>query len=157
MNVRLSPQQERFLHRQLDEGNYVNASEVIREGLRLLMEVHQTKAHAKASASEAPSESEEPHSSSPLERFVVDCVIALALEPKGGVKLRAIHRALERRLRESLPPSVAQARVEVAFDLLEAGKAIPGHQVVESGDESGLGVPISSERWERIFGTKDPR
>jgi len=36
MNVRLTPQQQEFVKRQVAEGRYLSESEVIREGLRLL-------------------------------------------------------------------------------------------------------------------------
>ena len=36
MNVRLTPQQEEFVKRQVAEGRYLSEAEVIREGLRLL-------------------------------------------------------------------------------------------------------------------------
>ena len=35
-NVNLSPQQDRFITRSVDRGRYRNASEVVRDGLRLL-------------------------------------------------------------------------------------------------------------------------
>ncbi len=38
MNVRLTPQQEELVNRLVAEGRYLSASEVIREGLRLLAE-----------------------------------------------------------------------------------------------------------------------
>ena len=46
MNVNLSSKFESYIQRQLDEGTYNNASEVIREALRLKMqqdEIYQTK------------------------------------------------------------------------------------------------------------------
>lgn len=38
MNVSLTPQLEEFVRRKVESGLYNNASEVIREGLRLLIE-----------------------------------------------------------------------------------------------------------------------
>jgi antitoxin ParD1/3/4 len=38
MNVSLTPELERFVQRQLSTGMYTSASEIIREGLRLLAE-----------------------------------------------------------------------------------------------------------------------
>lgn len=38
MNVRLTPQQQEFVKRQVAEGRYLSDAEVIREGLRLLQE-----------------------------------------------------------------------------------------------------------------------
>ena len=38
MNVSLTPELERFVHAKVESGLYNNASEVIREGLRLLKE-----------------------------------------------------------------------------------------------------------------------
>jgi len=38
MNVSLTPQLERFVQRKVETGLYNNASEVVREGLRLLKE-----------------------------------------------------------------------------------------------------------------------
>ena len=49
MNVNLSSRFESYIQRQLDEGTYNNASEVIREALRLKMqqdEIYQTKLEA---------------------------------------------------------------------------------------------------------------
>ena len=49
MNVNLSSKFESYIQRQLDEGTYNNASEVIREALRLKMqqdEIYQTKLEA---------------------------------------------------------------------------------------------------------------
>ena len=38
MNVSLTPQLERFVREKVDSGRYLSASEVVREGLRLLEE-----------------------------------------------------------------------------------------------------------------------
>ena len=49
MNVNLSQKFESYIQQQLDEGTYNNASEVIREALRLKMqqdEIYQTKLNA---------------------------------------------------------------------------------------------------------------
>ena len=46
MNVSLSPTFEAYIQKQLDEGTYNNASEIIREALRLKMqqdEIYQTR------------------------------------------------------------------------------------------------------------------
>ena len=46
MNVSLSPVFEAYIQKQLDEGTYNNASEIIREALRLKMqqdEIYQTR------------------------------------------------------------------------------------------------------------------
>lgn len=43
MNVRLTPQQEEFVNKQVEEGRYPSASEVIREGLRLLVDEEKRK------------------------------------------------------------------------------------------------------------------
>ena len=46
MNVSLSPAFEAYIQKQLDEGTYNNASEIIREALRLKMqqdEIYQTR------------------------------------------------------------------------------------------------------------------
>ncbi len=53
MNVNLSPTFETYIRKQLDDGIYNNASEVIREALRLKMqqdEMYQTKLEALRSA-----------------------------------------------------------------------------------------------------------
>lgn len=47
MNVRLTPQQEEFIHRQVADGRYLSASEVIREGLRLLADEEKWKAEVR--------------------------------------------------------------------------------------------------------------
>ncbi|MBK6940847.1 MAG: type II toxin-antitoxin system ParD family antitoxin [Planctomycetes bacterium] len=47
MNVRLTPQQEEFVHRQVADGRYLSASEVIREGLRLLADEEKWKAEVR--------------------------------------------------------------------------------------------------------------
>jgi antitoxin ParD1/3/4 len=43
MNVRLTPQQEEFVNKQVEDGRYLSASEVIREGLRLLADEEKWK------------------------------------------------------------------------------------------------------------------
>lgn len=53
MNVSLSPKFEAYIRNQLEGGTYSNASEVIREALRLKMqqdEIYQTKLDAMRSA-----------------------------------------------------------------------------------------------------------
>lgn len=53
MNVNLSPTFETYIQKQLDEGTYNNASEVIREALRLKMqkdEIYNTRLQALRSA-----------------------------------------------------------------------------------------------------------
>ncbi len=53
MNVSLSPKFEAYIRSQLEAGTYSNASEVIREALRLKMqqdEIYQTKLDAMRSA-----------------------------------------------------------------------------------------------------------
>jgi antitoxin ParD1/3/4 len=47
MNVRLTPQQEQFINKQLADGRYLSASEVIREGLRLLADEEKWKAEVR--------------------------------------------------------------------------------------------------------------
>jgi antitoxin ParD1/3/4 len=47
MNVRLTPQQEQFVNQQVEEGRYLSASEVIREGLRLLADEEKWKAEVR--------------------------------------------------------------------------------------------------------------
>ena len=47
MNVRLTPQQEEFVKRQVAEGRYLSEAEVIREGLRLLADEMEWRADAK--------------------------------------------------------------------------------------------------------------
>lgn len=62
MNVSLSTVFESFIQKQLDEGKYNNASEVIREALRLKMqqdEIYQTKLEALRAAIIAGEESGE--------------------------------------------------------------------------------------------------
>ena len=41
MNVSLTPELERFVKDQVDAGRYQTASEVVREGLRFLLERHE--------------------------------------------------------------------------------------------------------------------
>lgn len=48
MNVSLTPQLEEFVRRKVESGLYNNASEVIREGLRLLIERDAVKERDKA-------------------------------------------------------------------------------------------------------------
>lgn len=48
MNVSLTPQLEEFVRRKVESGLYNNASEVIREGLRLLIERDAAKERDKA-------------------------------------------------------------------------------------------------------------
>jgi antitoxin ParD1/3/4 len=46
MNISLTPELEQFVTRKVESGKYQTASEVVREGLRLLLErdeLHQTK------------------------------------------------------------------------------------------------------------------
>ena len=43
MNVSLTPQLEQFVREKVDSGRYLSASEVVREGLRLLDRVQQMK------------------------------------------------------------------------------------------------------------------
>jgi len=53
MNVSLSPTFEAYIQKQLDDGTYNNASEVIREALRLKMQqdtIYQTKLEALSAA-----------------------------------------------------------------------------------------------------------
>jgi antitoxin ParD1/3/4 len=53
MNINLSPAFENYIRLQLDTGTYNNASEVVREALRLKMqqdEIYQTKLEALRSA-----------------------------------------------------------------------------------------------------------
>lgn len=38
MNVSLTPNLEKYIHQKLEEGLYTSASEVVREGLRLLID-----------------------------------------------------------------------------------------------------------------------
>ncbi len=47
MNVRLTPQQEEFVKRQVAEGRYLSEAEVIREGLRLLADEVEWRADAR--------------------------------------------------------------------------------------------------------------
>lgn len=47
MNVRLTPQQEEFVKRQVAEGRYLSEAEVIREGLRLLADEMAWRAEAR--------------------------------------------------------------------------------------------------------------
>jgi antitoxin ParD1/3/4 len=47
MNVRLTPQQEEFVKKQVAEGRYLSEAEVIREGLRLLADEMEWRADAK--------------------------------------------------------------------------------------------------------------
>jgi len=47
MNVRLTPQQEEFVKRQVAEGRYLSEAEVIREGLRLLADEMEWRADAR--------------------------------------------------------------------------------------------------------------
>ncbi len=47
MNVRLTPQQEDFVKRQVAEGRYLSEAEVIREGLRLLADEMEWRAEAR--------------------------------------------------------------------------------------------------------------
>jgi antitoxin ParD1/3/4 len=47
MNVRLTPQQEEFVKRQVAEGRYLSEAEVIREGLRLLADEMEWRAEAR--------------------------------------------------------------------------------------------------------------
>ena len=46
MNVSLTPALERFIRRQVASGLYNNASEVVRESLRLLLDRDRTAGHA---------------------------------------------------------------------------------------------------------------
>jgi putative addiction module CopG family antidote len=48
MNVSLTPQLEEFVRRKVESGLYNNASEVIREGLRLMIERDASKERDKA-------------------------------------------------------------------------------------------------------------
>ncbi len=48
MNVSLTPQLEEFVRRKVESGLYNNASEVIREGLRLLVDRDASKERDKA-------------------------------------------------------------------------------------------------------------
>lgn len=47
MNVRLTPQQEEFVKKQVAEGRYLSEAEVIREGLRLLADEMEWRAEAR--------------------------------------------------------------------------------------------------------------
>ena len=47
MNVRLTPQQEEFVKRQVAEGRYLSEAEVIREGLRLLADEMEWRTEAR--------------------------------------------------------------------------------------------------------------
>lgn len=47
MNVRLTPEQEAFVKRQVAEGRYLSEAEVIREGLRLLADEMEWRAEAR--------------------------------------------------------------------------------------------------------------
>lgn len=47
MNVRLTPQQEEFVKKQVAEGRYLSEAEVIREGLRLLADEMEWRADAR--------------------------------------------------------------------------------------------------------------
>lgn len=83
MNVSLSPIFEDYIKQQLDSGMYSNASEVIREALRLKMqqdEVYQVKLKALRSAAVAGLESGQ------AIEFDVDSIIA---EAKGRVGVDA--------------------------------------------------------------------
>ena len=52
MNVRLTPQQQEFVKRQVEDGRYLSDSEVVREGLRLLQEETEWKAEVRRKISE---------------------------------------------------------------------------------------------------------
>ncbi len=63
MNVNLSPTFENYIQKQLDEGTYNNASEVIRDALRLKIqqdEIYQAKLEALRAAIIAGENSGEP-------------------------------------------------------------------------------------------------
>lgn len=45
MNVSLTPEHERYVKKKVTSGLYASASEVVREGLRLLQEQEQMKAY----------------------------------------------------------------------------------------------------------------
>ena len=49
MNVRLTPQQAEFVSQQVAQGRYLSASEVIREGLRLLADEMKWRTDARRS------------------------------------------------------------------------------------------------------------
>lgn len=52
MNVRLTPQQQEFVKKQVEDGRYLSDSEVVREGLRLLQEETEWKAEVRRKISE---------------------------------------------------------------------------------------------------------
>lgn len=52
MNVRLTPQQQEFVKKQVEDGRYLSDSEVIREGLRLLQEETEWRAEVRRKVSE---------------------------------------------------------------------------------------------------------
>ena len=56
MNVRLTPQQQEFIKRQVAEGRYLSDAEVIREGLRLLQEEVEWRAEIRRKVAEGVAE-----------------------------------------------------------------------------------------------------
>ena len=56
MNVRLTPQQQDFVKRQVAEGRYLSDAEVIREGLRLLQEEVEWRAELRRKVAEGVAE-----------------------------------------------------------------------------------------------------
>jgi antitoxin ParD1/3/4 len=63
MNVSLTPELEQFVNQKVESGKYQPASEVIRDGLRLLLEredIHQKKLAESAATSTSPSASSKP-------------------------------------------------------------------------------------------------
>jgi antitoxin ParD1/3/4 len=52
MNVRLTPQQQEFVKKQVEDGRYLSDSEVVREGLRLLQEETEWRAEVRRKISE---------------------------------------------------------------------------------------------------------
>lgn len=59
MNVSLPPDMERFVRAQVDTGRYRSASEVVRDGLRLLEEAERTRLLEKALVGELSPEEEQ--------------------------------------------------------------------------------------------------
>lgn len=88
----------------------------------------------------------------PLDKVLLDCLAALSASSNGAVRLAEVREEFKRRTDRGELDSESDARVRIALGILDVAKSVG--RVRKTGDESGLGVPVSQERWERIFGTK---
>lgn len=179
MNVRLTPQLTEFVKDQVEAGRYLCASEVVREALRMLAD-EQARRAAPAQVVREDSERRdaEPRGRLAEERFaalrdsdresasgaaattgalddiLLDCLAAISSSTDGARRLARIRDEFKRRAKQGKVGPESDARVRIALAIVDVAKTTG--RVRTSGDESALGVPISAERWERIFGSKAP-